>query len=300
MATRPTWQGYLRLSLVSCPVALYTATSRQGEVHFNMLHKETMNRIRMIPTDPETGPVDRSDIVKGFEIEKGRYVVVTPEEIQNVKLETTRTLDIERFVDHDDIDRLYFNDPYFLVPDGDMAVEAFTVIREAMEKAGKVALGRLVMHQRERLMALEPRARGILAYTLRSKREVRDAQEIFDRIPAAKANAQMVDIAARIIEQQEGAFDPSQFNDRYEDALRALIKEKEKGHTVEAPEQPKEAEVIDLMEALKRSLGESGPAARRKTSSRSAGSSRKAASGTKSAGPARKPAARKTSAKKRA
>ncbi len=300
MATRPTWQGYLRLSLVSCPVALYTATSRQGEVHFNMLHKETMNRIRMIPTDPETGPVDRSDIVKGFEIEKGRYVVVTPEEIQNVKLETTRTLDIERFVDHDDIDRLYFNDPYFLVPDGDMAVEAFTVIREAMEKAGKVALGRLVMHQRERLMALEPRDRGILAYTLRSKREVRDAQEIFDRIPAAKANAQMVDIAARIIEQQEGAFDPSQFNDRYEDALRALIKEKEKGHTVEAPEQPKEAEVIDLMEALKRSLGESGPAARRKTSSRSAGSSRKAASGTKSAGPARKPAARKTSAKKRA
>lgn len=300
MATRPTWQGYLRLSLVSCPVALYTATSRQGEVHFNMLHKETMNRIRMIPTDPETGPVDRSDIVKGFEIEKGRYVVVTPEEIQNVKLETTRTLDIERFVDHDDIDRLYFNDPYFLVPDGDMAVEAFTVIREAMEKAGKVALGRLVMHQRERLMALEPRGRGILAYTLRSKREVRDAQEIFDRIPAAKANAQMVDIAARIIEQQEGAFDPSQFNDRYEDALRALIKEKEKGHTVEAPEQPKEAEVIDLMEALKRSLGESGPAARRKTSSRSAGSSRKAASGTKSAGPARKPAARKTSAKKRA
>ena len=300
MATRPTWQGYLRLSLVSCPVALYTATSRQGEVHFNMLHKETMNRIRMIPTDPETGPVDRSDIVKGFEIEKGRYVVVTPEEIQNVKLETTRTLDIERFVDHDDIDRLYFNDPYFLVPDGDMAVEAFTVIREAMEKAGKVALGRLVMHQRERLMALEPRDRGILAYTLRSKREVRDAQEIFDRIPAAKANAQMVDIAARIIEQQEGAFDPSQFNDRYEDALRALIKEKEKGHTVEAPEQPKEAEVIDLMEALKRSLGESGPAARRKTSSRSAGSSRKAASGTKSAGPARKPAARNTSAKKRA
>ena len=300
MATRPTRQGYLRLSLVSCPVALYTATSRQGEVHFNMLHKETMNRIRMIPTDPETGPVDRSDIVKGFEIEKGRYVVVTPEEIQNVKLETTRTLDIERFVDHDDIDRLYFNDPYFLVPDGDMAVEAFTVIREAMEKAGKVALGRLVMHQRERLMALEPRDRGILAYTLRSKREVRDAQEIFDRIPAAKANAQMVDIAARIIEQQEGAFDPSQFNDRYEDALRALIKEKEKGHTVEAPEQPKEAEVIDLMEALKRSLGESGPAARRKTSSRSAGSSRKAASGTKSAGPARKPAARKTSAKKRA
>jgi DNA end-binding protein Ku len=302
MATRPTWQGYLRLSLVSCPVALYTATSRQGEVHFNMLHKETMNRIKMIPTDPETGPVDRSEIVKGYEIEKGRYVVVTPEEIQNVRLETTRTIDIERFVDHQDIDRLYFNDPYFLVPDGDMAVEAFTVIREAMEKADKVALGRLVMHQRERLMALEPRDKGILAYTLRSKREVRDAQEIFDRIPAAKVNVQMVDIASRIIEQQEGAFDPSQFNDRYEDALRALIKEKEKGHTIKAPDQPKEAEVIDLMEALKRSLGEGG-GERRKPAPRGgsrAGSSAKKPVSPKSSGAAKKPAAKKAPAKKRA
>ena len=214
-------------------MALYTATSRAGEVHFNMLHKETHNRIRMIPTDPETGPVERSEIVKGYEIEKGRYVVVTDEEIENVRLETTRTLDIERFVDDDDIDRLYWNDPYFLAPDGDMAVEAFTVIREAMKKAGKVALGRLVMHQRERLMALEPRDKGILAYTLRNKREVREADEIFGDIKTVKPPAQMIDIAAKIIDQLEGPFDPSQFNDRYEDALRALIKEKEKGHTVD-------------------------------------------------------------------
>lgn len=255
MATRPTWQGYLRLSLVSCPVALYTATSRTSDVSFNMLHKETMNRIKMIPTDPETGPVDRADIVKGYEVEKGHYVVVTDDEIRNVRLETTRTLDIERFVDEADIDRLYWNDPYFLVPDGDMAVEAFTVIRQAMEKAGKVALGRLVMHQRERLMALEARDKGILAYTLRSNREVKDAAEVFDRIPAHKPPAAMVDIAAKIIAQQEGPFDPSKFNDRYEDALRALIKEKEKGHGVKKVEEPKEAEVIDLMEALKRSLG---------------------------------------------
>lgn len=269
MATRPTWQGYLRLSLVSCPVALYTATSRSGEVHFNMLHKETHNRIKMIPTDPETGPVDRADIVKGYEIEKGRYVVVTDEEIKAVKLETTRTLDIERFVDEDDIDRLYWNDPYFLAPDGDMAVEAFTVIREAMKKARKVALGRLVMHQRERLMALEAHEKGILAYTIRNKREVREAEEIFEHIKAVKPPAAMIDIAAKIIEQQEGPFDPSQFTDRYEDALRALIKEKEKGHTVKAPEEPKEAEVIDLMEALKRSLGQSGE--RRKTTPPRAG-----------------------------
>ena len=270
MATRPTWQGYLRLSLVSCPVGLYTATERGGEVHFNMLHKDTHNRIRMIPTDPELGPVDRDDIVKGYEIEKGHYVVVTEDEIDNVRLETTRTIDIERFVDEAEIDRIYWDDPYYLAPDGEMAVEAFSVIREAMARAGKVALARVVMHQRERLLALEPRDRGILVYSLRTKDEVRDPQEIFGHIPASKPDANMVDIAARIIQQQEGPFDPSQFNDRYEDALRALIKAKQKAHgrKVTAPAEPKEAEVIDLMEALKRSLGD-GPAARRKPAAKS-------------------------------
>src|SRR3990167_1970819 len=203
MATRPTWQGYLRLSLVSCPVALHTATSRSSDVSFNMLHKETHNRIRMIPTDPDTGPVERADIVKGYEIEKGRYVIVTDEEIKNVRLETTRTIDIERFVDEAEIDRLYWNDPYFLAPDGDLAVEAFSVIREAMSGAGKVALARVVMHQRERVMALEPRDRGILAYTIRSNKEVRDPKDVFGHIPKAKADARMVAIAEKIIEQLE-------------------------------------------------------------------------------------------------
>jgi DNA end-binding protein Ku len=285
MAARPTWQGYLRLSLVSCPVALYTATSRSGDVSFNMLHKETHNRIRMIPTDPETGPVERADIVKGYEVEKGRYVVVTDEEIKNVRLETTRTIDIERFVDAKDIDRLYWNDPYFLTPDGELAAEAFGVIREAMEGAGKLALARVVMHQRERLMALEPREMGILAYTLRNNKEVRDPAEFFDKIPETKSDPKMVAIAEKIIEQLEGPFEPSEFNDRYEDALRKLIAEKEAHHgrTVKAPE-PQEAEVIDLMEALRRSLGESGgkrrPAERRT--------------------PAKKSTTRKTPARKRA
>ena len=285
MATRPTWQGYLRLSLVSCPVALYTATQRTSDVSFNMLHKTTKNRIKMIPTDPETGPVERSDIVKGYEIEKGHYVVVTDQEIQNVRLETTRTLDIETFVAADEIDRIYWNDPYFLVPDGDMAVEAFTVIREAMEKAGKIALGRLVMHQRERLMALEPRDRGLLAYSLRSNREVRSAEEVFDRIPKAEPDAGMVDIAARIIAQQEGPFDPSKFNDRYEDALRKLIREKQKGHKITKVEAPKEAEVIDLMDALKRSLG---------------GERRRPPARSRPRAAAKKTAAKKAPAKKRA
>jgi DNA end-binding protein Ku len=156
------------------------------------------------------------------------------------------------------------------------------VIREAMKKAGKVALGRLVMHQRERLMALEPRDKGILAYTIRNKREVRQADEIFEHIKSAKPPAQMIDIAAKIIDQLEGPFDPSQFNDRYEDALRALIKEKEKGHTVKAPEEPKEAEVIDLMEALKRSLGQSG-GERRKTATKAPASHREPAAHKKAA-----------------
>lgn len=285
MAARPTWQGYLRLSLVSCPVALYTATSRSADVSFNMLHKETHNRIRMIPTDPETGPVDRADIVKGYEIEKGRYVVVTDEEIKNVRLETTRTIDIERFVDAEGIDRLYWNDPYYLTPDGEMAVEAFSVIREAMEGARKLALARVVMHQRERVMALEPRDNGLLAYTLRNNKEVRDPAEFFDRIPDVKADPKMVAIAEKIIEQLEGDFDPSEFNDRYEDALRKLIADKEAHHGVVSKlEEPKEAEVIDLMEALRRSLGE-GSGSRRRSEPRSG---------------AKKASARKTTARKRA
>ena len=255
MASRPTWQGHLRLSLVSCPVALYTGTSAAGEVHFNLLHKDTLNRIRMIPTDPETGPVERADLVKGFEIDKGRYVVVTDEEIKAVRLESTRTLDIERFVDADAIDRLYWNDPYYLAPDGKVAVEAFSVIREAMARSGKLALGRVVLHQRERLMALEPRDNGIVAYSLRAYDEVRSPKEVFDEIPDAKADPKMIDIAEKIIDQLAGPFDPTQFDDRYEEALKALIEEKRKGHKIETVAEAEDTNVVDLMEALRRSLG---------------------------------------------
>src|SRR5690606_34109450 len=274
------------------------STSSSGDVRFNMLHKDTHNRIKMIPTDPETGPVDRADIVKGYEIEKGRYVVVTDEEIKAVRLSTTRTLDIERFVDEDEIDRLYWNDPYFLVPDGEMAVEAFTVIREAMEKAGKIALGRLVMHQRERLMALEPRDLGMVAFTIRSNREVKKAADILGDIPDVKPNAQMVDIAAKIIAQQEGPFDPSQFTDRYEEALRKLIKIKEQDGVVGEPEKPQEAEVIDLMDALRRSLGQGGGKPARSAGKAEPAPIKAAAAKAKAApkthAPAKKPGAKKS------
>jgi DNA end-binding protein Ku len=269
MAIRPTWQGHLRLSLVTCPVALYTAISPRGDVHFNMLHKSTHNRIRMVPTDPETGPVDRADIVKGYEVEKGRYVVVTQDEINSVKLESTRTIDIERFVAVDEIDRLYWNDPYYMAPDGKMAAEAFAVIREAMKRQGRIAIGRLVLHQRERMLALEPREDGMIAYSLRTKDEVRDAGQVFDPIPDAKADAKMVDIAEKIIDQLEGPFDPSEFTDRYETALKALIKAKEggKGRTVSV-EEPKDTDATDLMEQLRRSLGQSDGGSKRRSSSR--------------------------------
>lgn len=278
MAPRPTWQGHLKLSLVTCPVALYTATQPSGDVHFNLLHKDTHNRIRMIPTDPETGPVERADLVKGYEYEKGQYVVVTPEEIDAVRLESTRTIDIERFVDAADIDRLYWNAPYYLMPDGKLALEAYTVIREAMERTGKVALGRVVMHQRERLLALEPRDNGFVAYTLRSHDEVRKPAQYFEDIPDHKADAQMIAIAEKIIEQQAGPFDPSEFNDRYEDALRDLIAQKRKGKgAVVAVSEPQDTNVVDLMDALRKSLGGDRRKPERKPAAKTAPAKRSAA-----------------------
>jgi len=261
MAYRPTWQGHLKLSLVTCPVALYTATARSGDVHFNMLSAKTHNRIRMIPTDPEKGPIDRADIVKGFEIEKDKYVVVTDEEIAKVRLESTRTIDIERFVDVADIDRMYWNEPYFLLPDGKLALEAYAVIREAMRHTERIALGRVVMHTRERLLAIEPRDNGLLAYTLRSHDEVRDPADAFDDIPSTKADPAMVEIAEKIIAQQAGPFDPDKFTDRYEQALKKLIaaKQKGKGRTVEV-EEPEDTKVVDLMAALRKSLGQKAAA----------------------------------------
>lgn len=255
---RPVWQGHLRLSLVSCPVALYNATSRVGDVSFHLLNPETNNRIRMIPTDPDTGPVQRSELVKGYEIAKNKYVIVSDEELDEVKLETTRTLDIERFVDAGDIDRLYWDKPYFLVPDGEMGVEAYTVIREAMGDAGRIALGRVTMHTRERLMAIEPRDGGMIATTLRMANEVVSYKSLFDDIPKSKPQKQLTDIAEQIIAQQEGPFDPAEFTDRYEEALKELIRKKEKGEKITAEPPPEDTNVIDLMEALRKSLKAKG------------------------------------------
>jgi DNA end-binding protein Ku len=255
MASRPSWQGHLKLSLVTCPVALYTATNSGGDVHFNLINPKTKNRIRMVTTDPDTGPIDRSDLVKGYEVSKGEYILLTDDEIKSVKLESTKTIDIERFVPEDEIDRIYWDNPYYLAPDGKMAQEAFGVIRTAMEKSGQIALGRIVMATRERILALEPRGKGILAYTIRSEAEVRQPGEIFSGISDAKPDAAMIAIAEKIIEQQEGPFDPSKFVDRYEQALKALIADKQKGHKLAKVAEPDDTNVVDLMSALRASLG---------------------------------------------
>lgn len=255
MAYRPTWQGHLRLSLVTCPVALYTATNSGSDVHFNLINPKTNNRIKMITTDPDTGPIARSDLVKGYEVSKGEYILMTDDEIKSVKLESTKTIDIERFVPAADIDRIYWDNPYYLAPAGKLAQEAFGVIREALAGSEQIALGRIVISTRERILALEPRGKGILAYSIRTDTEVRDADEIFSAISDDKPDASMISIAEKIIEQKEGPFDPSEFKDRYEEALKALIAEKQKGHKAVASEPPEDTNVIDLMAALKASLG---------------------------------------------
>lgn len=255
MAARPTWQGHLKLSLVTCPVALYTATSSTSHVSFHLINPDTNNRIRMVPTDPDAGPVERSDLVKGYEVSKDEYVLFDDADFDKVKLESTRTISIDQFVDEDDIDRLYWNDPFYVVPEKGVGAEAFAVIRDAMKAAGKIAIGCLVLRGRERQIALEVRGKGLVAYSLRAHDEVREAGDYFDDIPEVKADKDMVEIATRIIGQKEADFDPSQFKDRYDEALKAMIKAKQKGGKglVEAPE-PDDTNVVDLMEALRNSL----------------------------------------------
>jgi DNA end-binding protein Ku len=255
---RPSWEGHLRLSLVTCPVALYTATESTAEVHFHLINPETNNRIRMQTVDAETGePLDRSALVRGFEIAKNKYVLFDKDELDAVRLDSTRVIDITKFVDAAAIDRIYWEQPYYLAPLGRTGIEAYAVIRAAMEKQGKVALGSLVLHQRERVCALEPRDGGILLTTLRSHDEIRSSKGVFGDVP--RPSPSMLQIAEKIIEQQEAKFDPSEFKDRYEDALRELIDRKAKGEEVVSAAKPeKEEKVVDLMEALQKSLAGGG------------------------------------------
>ena len=279
MAARPTWQGHLKLSLVTCPVALFTATSSASDVRFHLVNPETNNRIRMVPTDPDTGPVERSDLVRGYEVSKDEYVLFDDADFDKVKLESTKTISIDKFVDESEIDRLYWDDPFYVVPEKGAGVDAFAVIRDAMKKQGKVALGCLVLRGKERQLALEVHGKGLVAYTLRAHDEVRDAADYFDDIPEVKADADMVEIAARIIAQKEADFEPAEFKDRYDDALREMIAAKTKGgKSVVGVSEPDDTNVIDLMAALKNSLkGSAAPAAKKTPAKKPAAKSKSAA-----------------------
>ncbi|MDE2229615.1 MAG: Ku protein [Alphaproteobacteria bacterium] len=258
MAYRPSWKGHLKVSLVSCPVTLYNATTQARMVSFHLLNPETMNRIQMRPYDPDTGEVERQTLVHGYEVEKGHYVTVEEDELKNIRLPSTKTIDIEKFVDRDAIDPVYIDGLYYLAPDKG-GEDAFAVIREAMRAHRKAALGRLVMSHRERTVAITPRGSGMLVEMLRHPQEIRSDKEIFDAIPSAKPDKGMVDIAARIIDQSSGKFEPKDFEDRYESALRELVDARARGKTVAVPEPPRDTKVVDLMAVLKASLGRRGP-----------------------------------------
>jgi DNA end-binding protein Ku len=244
---------------VTCPVSLYTATERNADVHFHLINPKTNHRVRMQTVDAESGkPVERSGLVRGFEVSKNKYILLDKEELDAVKLESTRIIDIKEFVDAAAIDRIYWDEPYYLAPAGKTGIDAFAVIWAAMKKQDKVALGSLVLHQRERPCALEPRDGGILLTTLRTHDEIRSSAGLLSK-SLPKPDKGMLDIAEKIIAQQEGKFDPSHFKDRYEDALRELIERKKKGKPIEAGEpKTQDDNVIDLMEALRNSLKDGG------------------------------------------
>ena len=264
MAPRPTWKGYLKLSLVSCAVAMYTATSTSSRIRLNIINRETGNRIRNQAIDSETGDVvENENKVKGYEVDDGRYVLLEEDELDEVALESTHTIDIESFVDRSEVDEIYLDESFYIVPNDEVAYEAFAVIREAMKKKNMVGLGRVVMHRRERLLMLQARGKGIAATALRYKNEVRKEDAYFDEIPTVKVPADMLQLAEHILEQKKGHFDPDKFEDRYEEALGTLIKAKRAGKEPPAPSSPKPSNVINLMDALRRSVkgGKGGEAA---------------------------------------
>jgi DNA end-binding protein Ku len=270
MAPRPTWKGYLKLSLVSCAVAMYTATSTSSRIRLHIINRETGNRIRNQAIDAETGDVvEAEDKIKGYEIDKGQYVLLEDEELDEVALESTHTIEIESFVARDEVDEIYLDESFYIVPDDEVAYEAFAVIREAMKKTNMVGLGRVVMHRRERLLMLQARGKGIAATALRYKPEVRKEDAYFDEIPATRVPHDMLQLAEHILEQKKGHFDPSKFEDRYEDALGALIKAKRAGKEPPTTPTREPSNVINLMDALRRSVkGETGRSTAAKSSGR--------------------------------
>ena len=265
MAARAIWKGELKLALVSCPVALHNALAPGGgDIHFHLVNPKTGNRINMVAVDPKSGEVERSKLVRGYEVSKGRYVLFDKEELAAVRLEATKVLEVDRFVDGDAIDRIYWDHPYYLSPDGKDAAKPFGVLQQAIADSGQIGIGRFVMHNREHFCAIEPRGKKLLVTTLRTEDEIRALREAAGGAPRLpKASKPMLDIADKIIAQQEGSFDPTRFHDRYEAALADLIRRKRRGEELAPTKPPEDDKVVNLLDALKASLGKGSAAGER-------------------------------------
>ena len=291
MAAHAYWQGQIRLALVSIPVEVYAATKSGATIAFNQIHKPTGKRINYEKVVAGVGPVDRDEIVKGFEVSKGNYVILEDDEIEAAKVESRRTLDLVQFVDAGEIDVFYFEKPYYVVPADDLAEEAFIVLREALKTAGKVGIGQISVRGREQLVSLKPCGKGLVLETMRYEDEVRAAQSYFRDIPGDKPDKALLDLATTLIEQRTAPFEPGEFHDRYIDALKSLIEKKQKAkgrkilEDVEEPEDARGSNVIDLMAALKRSVGGKTPAGAKKAPAKKAPAKKGPA---KKAAPARK------------
>ena len=263
MAARAFWRGQIRLALVSIPVEIFTATKSGATIAFNQIHEPTGKRIKYEKVVPGVGPVDPDEIVKGYQYEKGSYVLLDDDELEAVKLESKKTLELTQFVDHNEIDVLYYEKPYYVVPADDLAEEAFIVLREALRRTKKVALGQLALRGREYVVSLKPCGRGIVLETLRYADEVQKAQNYFREISDAKPDEELLDLAETLIAKKTAPFDASKFHDRYIEALQDLIERKRKGKTIHAEEETTPAKgmnVVDLMAALKRSIEKPGAA----------------------------------------
>src|SRR5690242_4282787 len=256
MAPRAYWKGTLKLSLVACPVALYPASTAVEKTRFHMINKETGNRLRQQMVDEETGDVVESDQkARGYEISKGKYIEIDKDELEAVQIESNHTIDIDSFVPRDEIDPRYLNRPYYVVPDGKAGVDAFAVIRDAMKDQDRVALARIVLTNREHIIAIEPLGKGLLGTTLRFPYELRDADEFFDDIKSPKITKDMVELASHILDSKAAHFDPSKFKDEYENALKTLVRRKAAGKPLKVAEhEERPNNVVSLMDALKQSL----------------------------------------------
>jgi DNA end-binding protein Ku len=263
VAPRAYWKGYLRLSLVSCPIQLFPATSEREKIRFHQINKKTGNRIKYCKLDAKTGEeVEAESIVMGYEVSKGHYVEIAKDELEAIAIESTHTIEIDQFVVRNEIDDLYLNIPYYITPDGEVGRQAYIVIRDAMKKEGVVALGRVIFTTREHVIAIEPRDKGLLGVTLRYPYEIRKEQDYFGDLADEKVPKQMLELATHIIATKAGQFQPEKFEDHYERALGELVKKKQRGEKIAKPKELTSTKVTSLMEALQQSAAAEGSGSR--------------------------------------